>query len=221
MFEKFSLPIWVHVSGDTSAAVDFTLYHYIPSPAAITHVTEAVQCKQTPDTWGQPDNSVWGRSEDNAQSVLNWDDSILGWGQNSGAQPVSDTEVRRRLQGILCMAPSGEQEERGDRDASSTAVASEPRAAMNHSIPGKSSTVVVFEWHNDEFGGFRQCICLTKAEIPMTWMSYSKSTRVYDSFCNKWDLCNALDLTSIPDGDWEEDDFLPVSAPSEPTPAPC
>jgi hypothetical protein len=92
---------------------------------------------------------------------------------------------------------------------------------MNHSIPGKSSTAVVFEWQsNDEFGGFYECVRLTKAEIPMTWTLYSKSTRVYDSFRNEWDLCDALDPTSVPDGDWEEDDFPPPPAPSEPAPAP-
>ncbi|KAG1879185.1 hypothetical protein F4604DRAFT_1923341 [Suillus subluteus] len=86
---------------------------------------------------------------------------------------------------------------------------SHERAAMSHSIPGKSSTVIVFEWQpNDEFGGFCQRVCLTKAKIPMTWMLYSASTR---------DLCNVLDPSSIPNGDWEEDQF---PTPSEPTPAP-
>ncbi|KAG2107316.1 hypothetical protein DEU56DRAFT_920576 [Suillus clintonianus] len=250
MFEKFSLPIWVRVSGDTSAAVDFTLRHYIPSPAAITRATEAVQCKQTPDTWGQPDDSAWGqpddsawgRSEDNTQSVLNWDDSVLGWGQNSGAQPVSDVPEAhadslfpvsqphsRQKQGEDFKAffarrrQENQRKEEMETPAQWQSRQSRERAAMNHSIPGKSSTVVVFEWQpNDDFGGFRQRIRLTKAEIPMTWMSYSKSTRVYDSFHNEWDLCDALDLTSIPDGDWEEDDFppAPAPAPSEPTPAP-
>ncbi|KAG1721295.1 hypothetical protein EDB19DRAFT_1646587 [Suillus lakei] len=85
---------------------------------------------------------------------------------------------------------------------------------MNHSIPGKSSTAVVFEWQPDnEFGSFCQHIHLTKAEIPMTWMSYSKSTRVYDLFHNKWDLCDVLDPTSIPDGNWEEDNFPPAPEP--------
>ncbi|KAG1726503.1 uncharacterized protein EDB91DRAFT_1254279 [Suillus paluster] len=86
MFEKFSLPIWVRISQNTSAAVDSTLHHYIPSPAAIAHGTEEAQRKQTPDTWGQPDDSAWGqpdysawgRPEDNTQNVLNWDDSALG-----------------------------------------------------------------------------------------------------------------------------------------------
>ncbi|KAG2347645.1 hypothetical protein BDR05DRAFT_945358 [Suillus weaverae] len=94
---------------------------------------------------------------------------------------------------------------------------------MNHGIPGKSSTVVVFEWQpNYEFGGFLERVHLTKAEVLMSWMSYYQSTRVYDLFCNEWDLCDTLDPTSIPDGDWEEDNFPPTSAlaPSEPTAPP-
>ncbi|KAG2070489.1 hypothetical protein BDR04DRAFT_1118348 [Suillus decipiens] len=90
-------------------------------------------------------------------------------------------------------------------------------------MPGKSSTVMVFEWQpNYEFGGFLQHVHLMKAEVPMTWMLYNQSTRVYDLSHNEWDLCDALDPTSIPDGDWEEDSFLPTSAlaPSEPTPPP-
>jgi hypothetical protein len=69
---------------------------------------------------------------------------------------------------------------------------------MNHGIPGKSSTVVVFEWQpNYDFGGFLERVRLTKAEVPTSWMSYNQSTRVYDSFRNEWDLCDALDPTSL------------------------
>ncbi|KAG1859698.1 hypothetical protein F4604DRAFT_1930676 [Suillus subluteus] len=95
MFEKFSLPIWVRFPQNT-ATVDSSLRHYIPSPAAVTHATEAVQWEQMPDTWGQPDDSVWGQQDDstwgqpvnNGQSALGWDGSVVGWGQNSRAQPV-------------------------------------------------------------------------------------------------------------------------------------
>ncbi|KAG1837942.1 hypothetical protein F4604DRAFT_1692018 [Suillus subluteus] len=65
---------------------------------SVTRATEAVQWEQTPDTWGQPDDSAWGQQDDstwgqlvnNGQSALGWDGSVVGWGQNSGAQPVSD-----------------------------------------------------------------------------------------------------------------------------------
>lgn len=97
---------------------------------------------------------------------------------------------------------------------------SHERVAMNHSIPGKSSMAVVSKWQpNDEFGGFCQCVYLTKAKIPTTQMSYSTSTRVYDLFCNQWDLCNVLDPFSIPDGNWEEDYFPPAPAPPPPPPS--
>jgi hypothetical protein len=60
IFEKFSLPIWVRFPQNTSATIDFSLHHYVPSSAAITWATEAVQWEQTPDTWGQADDRPWG-----------------------------------------------------------------------------------------------------------------------------------------------------------------
>ncbi|KAG1734255.1 uncharacterized protein EDB91DRAFT_1251048 [Suillus paluster] len=92
---------------------------------------------------------------------------------------------------------------------------------MNHGIPGKSNTAIVFEWQSqDEFNGFLLHICLTKAQIPMTWGNCSRSTRIYDLFCNEWDLCGMLDPSSIPNGNWEEDHFPAVPTPSGPPPPP-
>jgi hypothetical protein len=57
--------------------------------------------------------------------------------------------------------------------------------------------------------------------VPDTWGNYSNSTRLYDSFQNEWDLCDQLDPTSTPDGDWEEDQFdfsAPVPDPVLPPP---
>ncbi|KAG1719528.1 hypothetical protein EDB19DRAFT_1918789 [Suillus lakei] len=65
-----------------------------------------------------------------------------------------------------------------------------------------------------------------KAGIEEVWGNYSKSTRVFDSFSNQWDLCLTLHPTSIPDGDDREDDNdimppLPTTSPSQvPPPAP-
>ncbi|KAG1875736.1 hypothetical protein F4604DRAFT_1680624 [Suillus subluteus] len=199
-FEQLSIPIWVRFPQNASAsAVDLTLRHYILSQAAITRATEEQIQRGQPDdsTWGQADDSTWGQLDDSA------------WGQSDDSAWGRDN----KSQGALGWDGSeiGWGQSRQSRE----------RAAMNHSIPGKSSTVVVFEWQPDnEFGGFLQRIRLTKAEVPMTWMSYSQSTRVYDSFRNEWDLCDRLDPTSVPDGDWEEDNFPPASAlaaPSEPT----
>ncbi|KAG2348629.1 hypothetical protein BDR05DRAFT_996001 [Suillus weaverae] len=88
---------------------------------------------------------------------------------------------------------------------------------MSHSIPRKSNTATVFEWQpQDKFDSFLLRIRLTKAQTSTTWGNYNRSTRIYDSFHNEWDLCDVLDPTSIPDSDWEEDHFLPDPAPSGP-----
>ncbi|KAG1849466.1 hypothetical protein DFJ58DRAFT_729546 [Suillus subalutaceus] len=72
----------------------------------------------------------------------------------------------------------------------------------------------------DEFEGFLLCIHLMKAEVPMTWGNYSNSTRWFDSFRNEWDLCDQLDSTSTPNGDWEEDNFNFLDPIPDPLPPP-
>ncbi|KAG1901221.1 uncharacterized protein F5891DRAFT_1187916 [Suillus fuscotomentosus] len=237
MFEKFSIPIWVCFPQNVSAAVNSSLCHYIPSAAAITRATEQWDQKHD-NAWGQLDDSTWGQPEE-SQNAPKWDDA-LGWAQNSGAQPVSNVPEPHTDSLFPTPQPHSGQKrgedwkaffarrceenkrkEETETPARQQSRQSRERVAMNHSIPGKSSTAVVFEWQpNDEFGGFCQRVRLTKAEIPTTWMSYSTSTRVYDSFRNQWDLCDVLDPSSVPDGDWEEDHFPLALAPSEPTPAP-
>jgi len=64
------------------------------------------------------------------------------------------------------------------------------------------------------------CIHLIKAKVPSTWGNYSNSTRLYDSFRNEWDLCDQLDPTSTPDGDWEEDFFDILDPIPDPLPPP-
>ncbi|KAG2054034.1 hypothetical protein BDR06DRAFT_1008214 [Suillus hirtellus] len=94
-------------------------------------------------------------------------------------------------------------------------------AAKNHSLPGKSSTATVFKWQpQDEFEGFLLRICLMKAEVLGTWGNYSNSTRLYNSFRNEWDLCDQLDPTSTPDGNWEEDQFNFLDPIPDPVPPP-
>jgi hypothetical protein len=63
-----------------------------------------------------------------------------------------------------------------------------------------------------EYGDFLLCICLIKAKVLLTLGNYSNSMRLHDSFRNEWDLCDQLDPTSTPDGNWEED-FFNVSDP--------
>jgi hypothetical protein len=103
-------------------------------------------------------------------------------------------------------------------------------SAMNHHIPGKSSTTQVFEWRpddDDDEDGFLLRHPVTKACIEGIWGDYSKEIRVFDAFSNQWDLCHALNPTSIPDSDDQEDDNdimppLPITTPPElapPTPS--
>jgi hypothetical protein len=90
-------------------------------------------------------------------------------------------------------------------------------SAGNQDYPAKKTTV--FEWQpQEEFDGFRLRIRITKNDIPSTWREYSATTRIYDSFHNEWDLCDALDPTSVPDGDWEDEIFAPPALPIPPAP---
>lgn len=104
---------------------------------------------------------------------------------------------------------------------------SRQRSAENHSLPGRSSRVWVFEWQpQDDANDFMLRTHITKAGVEEIWGNYSKSTRIFDSFSNQWDLCLALDPTGVPDGDDREDDDdimppLPITTPSQvPPPAP-
>ncbi|KAG1833610.1 hypothetical protein DFJ58DRAFT_847796 [Suillus subalutaceus] len=163
IFEKFSIPIWVCFSQNVST-VDSSLRHYIPSQGAITRATESVQRGQLDDSsWGQQDDSTWGQPVNNGQRTLGWDSSVLGWGQASGEQPISDIpEVHvnslfpipqphsGRKQGedwkaffAWCCEENKKKEEK-ETPARRQSRQSRESAAMSHSIPGKSSTVVVF-----------------------------------------------------------------------------
>ncbi|KAG1763756.1 hypothetical protein EDD22DRAFT_952094 [Suillus occidentalis] len=222
MFEAFSIPIWVCYDGDTT--VDFKLNHYILSPKAIANVIEVQQSGQMHGTWGQPDNG--------SESIVGWDQAYnqdgLGWNLDGGGhQPVSAGPQQWKLGEQYNVFFTWRCKENKVKEAKETPTCWQSRqshkhSAMSHSIPRKSNTATVFEWQpQDEFGGFLLCICLTKAQISTTWGNYSRSTRIYDSFRNEWDLCDALDPTSIPNGDWEEDNFLPDPSPfGPPSPPP-
>lgn len=244
MFEAFSIPIWVCYDGNT--AVDIKLHHYIPSPKAIADAIEAQQSGQmhADSAWGQT-HGTWGQPDNGSESVVEWDQawsqSGLGWNLDGGEHQLVSAGPQQRVDPLfpvperLSGQKPGEEyhvffarrrEENKVKEAKETPTRrqsrqSRERSAMSHSIPGKSNTATVFEWQpQDEFDGFLLRIRLTKTQISTTWGNYSRSTRIYDSFRNEWDLCDALDPTSTPDGDWEEDHFLPVPAPSGPPPPP-
>jgi hypothetical protein len=252
MFEHFSIPIWVYFA-ENAPVVDSKLHRYIPSGEAITHAITAQQWSQTSDdnAWGQTsdDNAwghpgIWSQPDNGNQSALGWEEawsqSALGWGLDSGQQPVSNVPHEHAVPGFpVPERGSGQKpgedwrvffarrrEENKKREEKETPVRRQSRlsreqSAKNHSIPGRSSTIAVFEWQpQDEFDGFLLRIRIKKAELLSVWGSYNKSTRKYDSFRHEWDLCTALDPTSIPDGDWEEDDFSDTPPPSGPPPPP-
>ncbi|KAG1855262.1 hypothetical protein F4604DRAFT_1685746 [Suillus subluteus] len=170
IFERFSIPIWVRFSQNAST-VNSSLRHYIPSQGAITCVTESVQRGQPDDSsWGQQDDSTWGQPVNNGQSALGWDSSVLGWGQAGGEQPVSDIpEAHADSLFPIPQPHSGQKrgedwkaffvrhhEENKKKEEKETPARWQSRqscesAAMSHSIPGKSSTVVVFEWQPDDW----------------------------------------------------------------------
>ncbi|KAG2336320.1 hypothetical protein BDR05DRAFT_1005980 [Suillus weaverae] len=200
MFEKFSILVWVcfpqNASGSIDAsAIDLTLHHYIPSQAAITR----------------------GQSDNKSQGALGWDVSALGWGQAGGEQPISDIPEAHTDSSFLIPQPHSGQKREEDWKKFFVRCHEENKKKEETEMPAQQQSR-----QSHEFGGFLEHVHLTKAEVLTSWMSYNQPTRVYDLFRNKWDLCDALDPTSVPDGDWEEDNFPPASAvaPSEPTAPP-
>ncbi|KAG2126380.1 uncharacterized protein EDB93DRAFT_1257529 [Suillus bovinus] len=177
----------IWVSYDGNTAVDIKLHHYIPSPKAIANVIEAQQSGQMHETFPVSE-------------------------QLSGQKPGEQYNVF-----FTQHHKENKVKEAKETPARWQSRQSSEHSAMSHSIPRKSNMATVFEWQpQDKFDGFLLRICLTKAQISTTWENYSRSTRIYDSFHNEWDLCDVLHPTSIPDGDWEEDHFLPVPTPSGP-----
>jgi len=200
------------------------LHHYNPSKEAIARVIEA-QCTsnsvwgQNDSTWGK-DDGIWGKQDDGSQSQ-----SALGWGPTPEAPQVDPHfPVLERLSGqksgedwktfFAHHLKENKKKQAKESPAQQQSHKSQEQAAKSHNIPGKSSMATVFEWQpQHEYGDFPLHIHLIKAKVPSTWGNYSSSTRLYDSFRNEWDLCNQLDPTSTPDGDWEED-FSTSQTPS-------
>ncbi|KAG2131572.1 hypothetical protein BD769DRAFT_1666604 [Suillus cothurnatus] len=250
MFEHFSIPIWVHIKQVAVFDVKLRHYNPSKEAIARVIEAQRTSNSawgQNDSAWGQNDSAwgkddgVWGKRDDGSQSqsplgwdgsALGWDDSALGWGPAPEAPQVDPRfPVPERLSG----QKSGEDwkafftrrlEENKKKQAKESPAQRQSResreqAAKSHNIPGKSSMATVFEWQpQHEYGDFLLRIRLIKAEVPSTWGNYSNSTRLYDSFRNEWDLCDQLDPTSTPDGDWEED-FFDVSDPiPDPLPPP-
>ncbi|KAG2131227.1 hypothetical protein BD769DRAFT_1386892 [Suillus cothurnatus] len=236
MFEHFSIPIWVHCAGDASV-IDSMLHRYIPSRKVLISATDGLKWGQTPadGAWGHA--GMWGSPENQHQHLDGGEPQAepdLVWGdvpsvslehheqvpsvslfpepeRNSGQLQGEDWQafLARRREG-------NKKREEKETPAQRQVHLSRTTSAGNQDLPTKKTTV--FEWQpQDEFDGFRLRIRIMKNDVYSVWREYSATTRVYDSFRNEWDLCDELDPTSVPDGDWEDEIFAP--SPSPPPPA--
>ncbi|KAG2114200.1 uncharacterized protein F5147DRAFT_650017 [Suillus discolor] len=217
------------------SVVDPMLHSYIPSREAVTSATEALQWGQTPAggemqpepvfAWGDVDSS-WGHADNGCQS--GGENQLISLDSQEEVSPVLLFPEPERNSGQLrgedwqvFLAWRGEENmkrEEKETPAQRQSRLSRATSAGNQDYPTKKTTV--FEWQpQEEYDGFRLRIRITKNDIPSVWREYSATTRTYDSFHNKWDLCDELDPTSIPGGDWEDEIFAPPAPPTLP-PAP-
>lgn len=251
MFERFKVPIWVYWA---SNMVHHRAWkNYLPS------ATDIAAARNRKDQWGvQSDENPWGvKNDDNPWGVENDDNPSHGnsWGNDPWGTPSNDPAPAPIIQSqpdlshfplpkknsgqkhgedfkafFARRAMRNKEKEEKETPSQRQARLGRERSAMNHHIPGKSSTTQVFEWRpedDDEEDGFLLRHPVTKACVEGIWGDYSKDTRVFDAFSNQWDLCRALNPTSIPDGDDREDNDdimppFPITAPSvlpPPTPS--
>jgi len=227
IFERFEVPIWIHCP---NVALGKDWRRYLPSAEDITTARGqrwGVQSNDNP--WGvELDGNPWitSSTDDNACGAHDsWPDADPWGNQSTDQQPVSNIQLQPDLSCFPLPRPHSRQKQgedwkaffarRAERNKELEAVESpshqqarlaRERHAMNHKIPSSRSTTWVFEWQpQDDYNGFLLRTHITKANVEDIWGNYNKSTRIYDSFNNQWDLCAALDPISIPDGDWRED----------------
>ncbi|KAG1889264.1 hypothetical protein F4604DRAFT_2015519 [Suillus subluteus] len=233
MFEHYKVPIWVHWPPGVSGNRIWKLY--CPSADDLARATSATSSElQNNDAWGiQSDSHSWLAQPNDICDPESSQPAPLSTQpqqdlshfplphKNSGQRHGEDWQAffaRKTLQN----AKKEEKETPSERQARLSC----QRSAENHSLPGKSSRIWVFEWQpQDDYNDFMLRTHITKARVEEVWGDYNKFTRVFDSFSNQWDLCLALDPTSIPDGDDREDDDdimppLPIASPSEVPPPP-
>ncbi|KAG2046348.1 hypothetical protein BDR06DRAFT_977538 [Suillus hirtellus] len=241
MFEHYQVPIWVY--WPPNVLPNKTWNRYLPSAENIAAATHASwggsqggnnQWGIWPDDnpWGaQSNDALWGaqsQSNDSEQTPVSAVQSQPDLScfplpnRNSGQRHGEDWEAffaRRAMQ--------NKKKEEKETPSHKQARLSCERSAENHRIPGKSSTIQVFEWQpQDDYNGFMLRTHITKAGVQDVWGDYNKFTRIFNSFSNQWDLCLTLDPTSMPDGDDQEDNdnimpLLPTTALVDvPPPAP-
>ncbi|KAG1718991.1 hypothetical protein EDD22DRAFT_963485 [Suillus occidentalis] len=254
MFEHFHVPIWVY--WPPNVVPHKTWNRYFPSAEDIAAATHTNWGGSQDGPWGiQLDDNLWGvqsnsdpcgARSDGDPGGFHWSNDDP-WGSQSNEQtPASVVQTQPDLSCFpLPHRHSGQKhaedweaffarhamqnKKREEKETPSQKQAhlSRERSVENHRIPGKSSTIQVFEWQpQDEYNGFMLRTHITKAGVQDIWGDYNKFTRIFDSFSNQWDLCLALNPASMPDGDDREDDDdimppLPKTAPLDvPPPAP-
>jgi hypothetical protein len=202
MFERFKVPIWVHWPADIPG--DKTWKRYLPSAEDLAPATRATSNEfQNSDPWGDQFDPWLAQSNDacdpkSSQSAPSSSQSQQDLSRfplpekNSGQRHGEDWQAffaRRTMQNA--------KKEAKETPSQRQARLSRERSAENHSLPGKSSRSWVFEWQPQyDYNDFMLRTHITKAGIEEVWGNYSKSTRIFDSFSNQWDLCLALDPNS-------------------------
>ena len=250
VFEHFGVPIWVRHFEGTEVHPSLRHYVPSKDAIAQQRVNQARQCDdwgQGTLGWDGASTSGWGRASTSGWDMeveqTNWSQRVIGWGNQAAEENTAPNAPLEQAAAVGNFpAPernSGQRhgehwraffarrrEENKIREEMESPVQRQSRqsrelAAKNHNVPSKSSNIAVFEWQpHEDFPDFLLRIRLTKAQVPSAWGSYNKFTRLFDGFRNEWDLCDALNPTSTPDGDWEEDDFPPEPAPVVPAPVP-
>ncbi|KAG1721359.1 uncharacterized protein EDB91DRAFT_1256542 [Suillus paluster] len=185
---------------------------------------------QSNDLWGTQSNNPWGtQSDDPAPSSIVQSQPDLSHfplpPKNSSQKCGEDFKVF-----FARWAMRNKEKEMKESPSQRQACLGHECSAINHHMPGRSSTIQVFKWrpHDDDEDedGFLLRHPITKACVEEIWGNYNKETRIFDPFSNQWDLCRALNPTSIPDGDDREDnnDIMPplpiVAPPVLPPPTP-
>ncbi|KAG2061625.1 hypothetical protein BDR06DRAFT_1001898 [Suillus hirtellus] len=247
MFEHFHVLIWVY--WPPNVVPHKTWNRYILSAEDITAATDTnwgglqgndpLGIQLDDNLWGVQSNSdLWGAQSNGDPGGFHWfnDDP---WGSQSNEQtPASAVQTQPDLSCFLlphrhsrqkhaedwkvffaCHAMQNKKREEKEMPSQKQAHLSCECSVENHRIPGKFSTIQVFEWQpQDEYNGFILHTHITKAGVQDVWGDYNKFTRIFNSFSNQWGLCLALNPTSMPDGDNQEEDndimpLLPKTAP--------
>ncbi|KAG1836198.1 hypothetical protein DFJ58DRAFT_735125 [Suillus subalutaceus] len=182
---------------------------------------------QDDGAWGQ-DDGVWGKQdgETQTQSALRWDDNAtqtaLGWGPAPEAPQVdSHFPVPQKL--------SGKNQEKTGRPSLHSALRKirrsrrrNPQLNVNHARVGNRQRRDIIFLESPVRSQYSNGNLKTSLGAFATHLPHEgRGTDDLGELQNEWDLCDQLDPTSTPDGNWEEDNFNfsdPIPDPLPPPP---